>query len=302
MVITVCVVVVGAGEFPELHGPYLGQQPPRDRTQVFLPETLKPASGFHSSVVFNGAGDTACWTEMANGRSHCSAMIDGRWTPPELMPFDPEFGVREPMFAHGDRRLYYLSRRPLQHDPVNRERIWFVERTASGWSAPRVIDDVVAAHPTHWQFSFTAGGDLYFTSETDGVGGEQDIYVSRFRDGAHLAPESVGEAVNTGLREFCPFVAPDESYLIFARSVPEERGRSDLFISFRDADGSWTEAVNMGDEVNSLANDVSPVVTPDGRYLVFLRVSAEVNNVYWISANVIDALRSGETEVVGDSR
>jgi hypothetical protein len=69
--------------------------------------------------------------------------------------FDPEIGVREPMSADDDRPLYYLSSRPLDHDPVARERIWFVEQTPSGWSEPRVIDDVVAAHPTHWQFSFS---------------------------------------------------------------------------------------------------------------------------------------------------
>jgi len=280
-----------AGEFPELRGPYLGQEPPRHGAEVFLPDCLRPPSGFHSSVVFNGAGDEACWTEMGEGRTFCSTIVDGRWTRPEALQFDPEFGVREPMFAADDRRLYFISRRPLDHDPIDRERIWFVEREGAGWSRPRVVDDVVTAHPTHWQFSFTAAGDLYFTSETDGVRGEQDIYVARFRDGEFLKPESAGDRINSDVRDFCPFVAPDESYLIFARSVPEARGRSDLFISFRGGDGLWTEATNMGDDVNSPANEVSPVVTPDGRYLVFLRVSGVVNDVYWISADVIETLR-----------
>ncbi len=278
-------------DFPELRGPYLGQRPPSAEVEIFAPGLLKPAHGFHSSVVFNAAGDEACWTEMAEGRTFCSKLRDGRWTRPEILPFDPEFGVREPMFVFGDRRLYFLSRRPTERDPVNRERIWFVERTPSGWSAPRVIDDVVTAHPTHWQFSFTAAGDLYFTSEIAGVRGKQDIYVARWRDNSFTSPESVGDRVNSDQRDFCPFVAPDESYLIFARSVPEERGRSDLFISFRDATGTWSEAVNMGDSVNSLHNEVSPVVTPDGRYLLFLRVSGEVNDVYWTRADIIEQLR-----------
>jgi len=277
---------------PELCGPYLGQTPPSAGAEAFLPEALKPREGFHSSVVFNKAGDLACWTEMALGRTWCSAGVDGCWEPPAVVGFDPEFGVREPMFALEDQRFYYISRRPLEHDPVNRERIWFVERVDSGWSAPRVIDDVVSSHPTHWQFSLTAAGDLYFTSEIAGVRGGQDIYVARYREGTFSEPESVGGGVNSDLRDFCPFVAPDESYLIFARSVPEERGRSDLFVSFRDEDGAWTEAVNMGEAVNSLANEVSPVVTPDGRYLVFLRASSEMNDVYWIGAGIIDDLRN----------
>jgi hypothetical protein len=110
-----------AGDFPELRGPYLGQQPPAAGAAVFAAGILKPAEGFHSSVVFNAAGDTACWTEMG-GTTYCSSRVDERWTNPEMLPFDPEYGVGEPMFAHQDRRLYFLSRRPLPNDPVVRER------------------------------------------------------------------------------------------------------------------------------------------------------------------------------------
>jgi len=280
-----------AGDFPELRGPYLGQQPPVVGAEVVAAGILRPADGFHSSVVFSAAGDQACWTAMG-GTTYCSRRVDERWTSPERLPFDPEFGVGEPMFAEDDRRLYFLSRRPLPHDPVERERIWYVERAQSGWSTPRVIDEVVAAHPTHWQFSFTADGDLYFTSEAAGVRGAQDIYVARKRGNTFATPVSAGDRVNSDLREFCPFVAPDESYLMFARTVPEKHGRSDLFISFRGRDGTWTEPVNMGDTVNSLHNEVSPVVTPDGRYLFFLRVSGDVNDVYWTHASIIDGLRS----------
>ena len=281
-----------AADFPELRGPYLGQTPPKRGAEVFAPGILKPETGFHSSVVFDEDGDRACWTAMSAGRTFCSRRIDDQWSSPELLLFDPEYGVREPFFAHGDQRLYFLSRRPLPHDPVERERIWYVERTEAGWSDPRAIDDVVSAHPTHWQFSFTDSGDLYFTSEAPDVRGEQDIYVSRRRDGVFTEPESVGDGVNTDLREFCPFIAPDESYLIFSRTVPEERGRSDLFVSFRTPDSSsWTEAVNMGDAVNSLHNETSPIVTPDGRHLFFLRVSGDINDVFWTSAGIIEELR-----------
>jgi hypothetical protein len=53
----------------------------------------------------------------------------------------------------------------------------------------------------------------------------------------------------------------------------------------------------MGDTVNSLHNEVCPVVTPDGRYLFFVRVSGDVNEMLWMSAEVIDRLREAE---VGD--
>lgn len=267
-------------------GSYLGEEPPGDVPRVFAPGLLEPEGGFHSTVVFNATMDEAYWTSMEE-TSYVMRWVDGVWTPPVLLPFDPEYGVGEPMPAGRDR-LYFLSRRPPEDDPVERERIWWVEREGSGWSDPRVIDAAVAAHPTHWQFSFTAAQDLYFTSE---VGRSQDVYVARYRDGVFGGPERLGEAVNSELREFCPFIAPDETYLLFARSVPQASGRSDLFVSFRDAEGRWTEAVNLGDTVNSRHNEVCPVVTPDGEYLFFTRASDEVNDVYWVRADVIDAAR-----------
>jgi hypothetical protein len=290
---TVLVAFAGVEQyesFPELRGEYMGQEPPKVGVCEFAPGLLKPEGGFHSSVVFNTAGDEAYWTDMG-GHTFASRREDGTWTRPVVVPFDPEFGVREPMLAHGDRRLYFLSRRPLEHDRVARERIWYVERSGTGWTDARIVDETVTNHPTHWQFSLTENGDLYFTSEIAGAGGGQDIYVSRWRDGAFSEPVSVGGAVNTGEREFCPFIAPDESYLIFSRTVPEEKGRSDLFISFRDDEGKWSKAVNMGESVNSLHNETSPVVTPDGRYLFFLRVSGDINGVFWTNADVIDELR-----------
>jgi hypothetical protein len=67
ILVWVTAVSVWAGGFPELRGFYLGQQPPEGGVAVFAPGVIEPANGFHSAVVFNAAGDTACWTEMAAG-------------------------------------------------------------------------------------------------------------------------------------------------------------------------------------------------------------------------------------------
>ncbi len=277
-------------DWPDLRGPYLGQPPPGPVARPLAEGIVNPPSGFHSSILFGADGREAYWTAMG-GVTWCSRRVDGRWSRPEPLPFGDGFGVREPFLTDGGRRLHFLSRRPLPDDPVERERIWSVSRAAKGWTEPRPIDAVVGAHPTHWQFSFSAAGDLYFTSEVAGTGGGQDVYVAPWRDGGYDEPHGVGPGVNTDRREFCPFVAPDGSYLLFARSVPAQRGRSDLFASFPAPEGGWLPAVDLGPAVNTAHNEVSPLVTPDGRFLVFLRLSKETNQVHWIEADVIDRLR-----------
>jgi len=280
-------------EFPVLRGPWLGQPPPGERAEIFAPGILKPPGGFHSSVVFSPAGDEACWTEMASGVTYLSRLVGGVWARPEALPWDPEYGVREPFYSHDGRRVYFLSRRPPAGERVERERIWLVDRDGPGWGTPRPVGRPISDHPTHWQFSLSRIGNLYFTSEAKGVRGGQDIYLALRSGDGFATPRDVGGSVNSDVRDFCPFVAPDESYLVFARAVPEQRGRSDLFVSFRTRDGGWTPTRNLGDAVNTPHNEVSPAVTPDGRFLVFLRVSSEINEACWVAASVIDRLGPG---------
>ena len=71
-------------------------------------------------------------------------------------------------------------------------------------------------------------------------------------------------------------------------------GGSDLYISFRQKDGSWGPAINMGDKVNSDNWDAYASVTPDGKYILFNRGIDEDNenvDIYWVDAKIIETLR-----------
>jgi len=46
-------------------------------------------------------------------------------------------------------------------------------------------------------------------------------------------------------------------------------GDFDLYVSHRQADGSWGEPINLGPEINSPARELSPKLTPDGRSLIW---------------------------------
>lgn len=276
--------------FPKLTGPYLGQEPPGDLPVTFADGILNPPDGYHCSIVFSPDGTEAFWTGMSKN-TYYSRQQDGVWTEPVITDIDKQNGIGEPFFSPDGRRLYFLSRRLPYEGAGSRERIWFVEREQDEWSEPRLIDSVVARHPTHWQFSLSSNGNLYFTSEIEGVAGHQDIFMAVWDGERFLDPVRLSDAINSDVRDLCPFIAPDESYLIFSRTVPGKRNRTDLFISFRGSDGDWLDAVNMGDTINTLHNDICAVVTPDGRYMLFGRISGDINKLWWVSADLIDRLR-----------
>jgi hypothetical protein len=101
----------------------------------------------------------------------------------------------------------------------------------------------------------------------------------------------LGDAINSEHHDWDVFVAPDESYLIFASvGRPDGLGRGDLYKSIRRPDGSWSPAENMGDVINSDADEICPSVSPDGKYLFFTSNRNGTSAVYWVDASVIEGL------------
>ena len=107
------------------------------------------------------------------------------------------------------------------------------------------------------------------------------------------APVRLPLPINGESDDFAPFVAPDESYSIFASNRSGGYGMFDLWIAFRDANGDWSTPMNMGPDINSAAEEVAPFVTLDELYFLFLtaREGEAGYNPYWVSVEVIEAMR-----------
>ena len=55
---------------------------------------------------------------------------------------------------------------------------------------------------------------------------------------------------------------------------PDSLGDIDLYVSHKQADGKWSEPVNLGPEINSPARELSPKLTPNGKYLIWMSCRA----------------------------
>jgi len=101
----------------------------------------------------------------------------------------------------------------------------------------------------------------------------------------------LSKEINTGLYQSHPFIAPDESYLIWDGEREGGYGDSDLYISFRQKDDSWGAAINMGDKINTEREDAFGSVTPDGKCFFFHSVISPGNSdIYWVDAQIIETL------------
>ena len=285
--------------FPVLKGDYLGQTPPTDKPELFAPGIVSSIWGLHSTAVFSPDGNEVYWAPMmtfpgevySRGGLLMMKRIGGRWTPPGWAPFSGPNGEDDvPFFSSDGKRLYFISRRPLPGETQRgSEKIWYADRTADGWSEPKPLDPNVNSIDMHWAFSLDREKNVYFAGRAPAGLGLNDIYVARFKDGKYEKPVNLGEPVNSAAIEDSPFVAPDGSYLLFARQF-------DIWLSFRGAEGAWSAPVKLGPEVNSPAIEVCPRVTDDGKYIFFLSQRDGESHAYWVSAKILDVLKAKALE------
>ncbi|MCP5101786.1 MAG: hypothetical protein GY950_00320 [bacterium] len=280
----------GQENFPLLKGPYLGQKPPGLTPELF-------ASGIVSTertelnCAFSPDGSELFFTVWKAGQNTLMTMKqeNGCWTRPAVAAFSGSYSDVDPYITRDGKRLYFSSMRPLTGTGAAKDSdIWYVEKTGEGkWSKPIHPGMPNTPGKDDYYTSITREGTLYFSIfETHGSPG--DIYRSRLKNGHYTAPERIKNSVSTRFNEHDPFVAPDESYLIFTSNRPGGYGRGDLYISFRSPGGTWTEPKNMGKTINSTGYDFCPLLSPDGKYLFFTRNINRNGDIYWVDAKIIN--------------
>lgn len=171
----------------------------------------------------------------------------------------------------------------------------YLKRTESGWSELQKLEPPTVSNDSMYimRLSSSAKGTYYFDTymESDST---FPIRYSRLIDGKHEEPIALPK-VNTGAFLSHPFIAPDESYLLFDAVREDGFGDSDIYISFKQKDNTWGNAVNLGDKINTNAWEASASITPDGKYLFFSRNvgSDDFENVdiFWVSVQALENLR-----------
>jgi Tol biopolymer transport system component len=279
---------------------YLGQKPPGDRPEVFAPGVISLETRLETYPTFSPdlrtmffSAVSADWSE---GRLLSARIEHGAWTSPETAAFSDGRSINwESSMSPDGKRMFFASNRP----PSAGMDIWMVERRSdASWSAPVRLPDPVNSPAEDGSPCVTNNGTLYFKSLRGGGTGGSWLYRSALKNGAYTQAESLGDVVKTTSKESEPYVAPDESYLIFiSQTRAGGRGGWDLWITLRQKNGSWTEPANLGPEINTADDEYGPRVTPDGRFLFFTRERrGKAMDIYWVSTGVIDRLRAASAD------
>ena len=273
-------------------GPHIDSNKPGMERTVFSPGLVSLDDRHEFGSVFSPDGSEFYWAYVEKGKNTIMGMRyeNGSWTAPDTVLTDQYHGFNDPFLSNDGNRLYYISNYRTEEDTVRSDiDIWYSERMADGksWSAPINAGPNINSVKNEYYISFNQEGTMYFaTNFYNERSGNFDIYKSEYRNGKFQKAEKLGPAVNTGAYEADVFIAPDESYIIFAAGRRSNIGQGDLYISFK-VNGEWTKSKNMGPAVNTEGHELCPYVTPDGKYLMY----TSKQDIVWVDASIIDSLR-----------
>ncbi|TQV77229.1 hypothetical protein FLL45_04595 [Aliikangiella marina] len=269
-------------EFPLLKGPLMGQKTPGLKAEPFAPGVISK-EGWELEGVF------------APGINEFYFTVDrGIYSGPNKTGFRPTvIGFKQT--DRGWEKFTEFLRRGEVTFSTDGNRMYMAkgyrERVADGWSERKSLGPMFDRDD--WgimRLSASSKGTYVF----DDYKNKDTIRISKLVDGKRQQPVKMGDVVNSGKMTAHPFIAADESYLIWDSERKAGFGDSDLYISFKQKDGSWGQAINMGSAVNSQYWEAYASVTPDGKYILFNRGRDEKNqnvDVFWVDAKIIDTLR-----------
>ncbi len=217
-------------------------------------------------------------------KSHasCSLAIHSRENP---VPFKPEnlgpnintqYDEYWPSLSADESMLVYTVLLPIdEKNPAfhgNRQEDLYFSRFENGqWQQAKDMGTPPNTSDNEGAQSISGNGlFMVFTGcmRDDGYG-LCDLYYSENRNGTWTSPKNMGPPINTSNSEKQPALSSDGRVLYFSSSRLGGFGNYDLWMSVRGEDGSWSEPVNMGENINTEGSDQSPFMHPDNKTLYF---------------------------------
>jgi len=134
--------------------------------------------------------------------------------------------------------------------------------------APQNLGDAINTKESEYFPSIPIESDkLVFTRRLRGM--NEDFFGSMQQAGKWISAQPLPGNINTLQNEGAQNISQDANWLVFTGCNREDgMGGCDIYISYHTRDG-WSEAINLGNKVNSEGWDSQPSLSPDKRSLYF---------------------------------
>jgi Tol biopolymer transport system component len=265
---------------------YLGQKPPGEVPEVFAPGIISTNGHIEMGCTWtpNGKEFYFARSETQDVNSNWAIWVvkerEGNWTEPEIAPFSGIYRDFAPFITPDGK--YMLFYRMSSKEAEAREGTWIIERKGDTWSEPEFFVDAYCVTTADFQTFYLS------TEHRDST--SRDIAVMSYASGIISEPRDLGGDINSNAFDAHAWISADGSFLIFDSSRPGGFDDTDIYVSFRKTDGSWSKGFNLGKNINEGHSHI-PSLSPDSKY-IFL---ASDGDIYWAAAKLIEEIKPQES-------
>jgi len=276
LLLTTTLVCRAQADFWNSAHAYLGQTPPGDTPKIFAPDLLPDTGIAMDRVAWSADGkefyycNALKWFSAGTNKIKYFKYTDRQWKGPFVLT-DQYYA---PTFSLDDNTLY------LQ---LNSGEVWQSKRKGKGWSKPELY---LKKEYGLYDFMPVQSGAFYVGSNGN-QGSRKDWSTYDFckftMSAKDTTIQSLGAPLNTPGFDGDFFIARDESYIIISAKETKDF-ECELYISYRQKDGSWSTPESMGPLINNgTAHRWGQYVTPDNKYLFYTQGTSEKEcHIYWV--------------------
>ena len=176
-----------------------------------------------------------------------------------------------PVLTGNDKTILFTSQRSKDAKKpaaASDEDIYLINQQPDGWSSPtRLAQPFNTSHHEAILAVTAEGNKMYLYNNKKRKG---DIYESQKENtNAWKAPVKLGGNINTRHHELSFIVSADGNFAFFSSDRPGGYGGLDLYMSIAEENGKWSEAINLGPNVNTPYDEDAPFLSADNNVLYF---------------------------------
>lgn len=196
----------------------------------------------------------------------------------KLDSLNSNYDEHSPILSPDGQTLYFtVAGHPVNVGGViDQGDIWFATKTSTGWTSAQHAGEVLNHPGLNGVVGFSQDGNRmytlnYFDKDSRGGGNlKNGISVSEKLNGEWQQPEQLPiQYFLNSSAHLSATISKNESILIMSIESYQTEGNEDLYVSFKQADGQWSQPKSLGATINTGSEEWTPYLSDDTETLYF---------------------------------
>ncbi|OJV21323.1 MAG: flagellar motor protein MotB [Dyadobacter sp. 50-39] len=188
-----------------------------------------------------------------------------------------EYNEISPIISPDGKTIYFsrVSHPQNTHGPKGSQDIWYSELKSNQWTPARRLPPPLNKEDYNSLYSITPDGNtlLIKGAYKNGTYETRGFSTSKKTARGWSAPAKLEIPGYTKLSKGqfdCGYLSNDGKVLVMSFSEKKNSKVDDLYVSFKQKDGTWSKPLNLGSEINTADfTETTPFLAPDGVTLYF---------------------------------